>query len=262
MGILRLQRCVAWALTLSSLLLQPLGAAAGLPDLRIMPLGDSITKGNLSPQMNGYRQPLRQSLLSEQMGTNATTDMIGSLQDGSMQDNDHEGHSGKYLADIREYLELSLPAKPNVVCVHAGSNNMDLEVDLDIADSLIESIIDRLFDGSPGVTVLVAPVIWANDTRMQANTDVFNDKLAVIIDRKQGGGEHILSVPIDITLGDLADKKHPNEEGYRKMAVAWYNAIVDAHGRGWIRAPAKVNADDLPGMGLGYRDTAAESNGE
>ncbi|KAK2795777.1 hypothetical protein FQN52_003627 [Onygenales sp. PD_12] len=243
---LHLQRTLAWALALTSTVV-PLVAAADLPPLRIMPLGDSITKGNKSPDMNGYRGPLREKLLADQK----TVDMIGSLRDGSMKDNNHEGHSGKYLADIREYLELSLLAKPNVVLVHAGTNNMDKEVDLDKADSLITSIIDRLFQGSPDAVVLVAPVIWANDPRMQANTDAYNKKLASIIKQKQDKGDHILSVPIDITIADLADKKHPNGAGYGKMATAWYNAIQDAHRRGWIRSPTKVDPDELPGMGLG-----------
>ncbi|KAE8375668.1 SGNH hydrolase-type esterase domain-containing protein [Aspergillus bertholletiae] len=250
MGYFQLRRVVVWALALTSLVV-PHVAAGGLPDLRIMPLGDSITKGNGSPDMNGYRGKLRQKLLADVKGTDSTVDMIGSLRNGKMKDNDHEGHSGKYLADIREYLELSLAAQPNIACVHAGTNNMDKEVDLDKADSLIASIIDRLFQGSPGVTVLVAPVIWANDPRMQANTDAYNRKLAAIIQNRQTQGQHILSVPIDITADDLSDKKHPNKDGYAKMAAAWHDAIRVAHGRGWIKPPVKVDADKLPGMGLG-----------
>lgn len=174
------QRTALWAIAIVILAAPLLVAAEELPSLRIMPLGDSITKGNGSPDGNGYRETLREKLITAQEGTKSSTDMIGSLQNGNMTDNDHEGHSGKCLADIREYLEFSLPAKPNIVLVHAGTNNMDLEEDLDKADILIESIIDRLFEGSPGVTVLVAPVIWANDPRMQANTDIFNWVLLLI----------------------------------------------------------------------------------
>ena len=186
------QRTALWGIAIVFLATPLFVATEELPNLRIMPLGDSITKGNGSPDGNGYREMLREKLITAQEGTNSSTDIIGSLQNGNMTDNDHEGHSGKCLADIREYLELSLPAKPNIVLVHAGTNNMDLEEDLDEADILIESIIDRLFEGSPGITVLVAPVIWANDPRMQANTDIFNEKLGVIIDRKRQDGRHIL----------------------------------------------------------------------
>lgn len=248
---------LSWALALIAMAMAMSLAAAErelpLPDLRIMPLGDSITKGNGSPDTTGYREKLRQQLLTAQQGTNATVDMIGSLTDGDMRDANHEGHSGKFLADIRESIELSLPAKPNVVLIHAGTNNMDKGKDLDKADGIMESIIDRALDGSPGVTVLVAPVIWADNAPMQVNTDAFNKKLGAIIERKQGDGLRVLSVPIDITGADLSDMKHPNERGYRKMATGWYEAILDAHRRGWIQSPARVDANDLPGMGLGYR---------
>lgn len=233
-----------YALAFPSILL---ATASTLPPLRIMPLGDSITRGTGSPDITGYRHKLRSALQNHQPGLEV--DMIGSLQDGEMADNDHEGHSGKYLSDIREYLELSVPAKPNVVCLHAGTNNMDLEVDLDSADQVMEDIINRLLEASQGVTVLVAPVIWANDTRMQANTDAFNEKLDKIIEGMDG--KQVLSVPINITLGDLSDRKHPNERGYGKMADAWFQAVLDAQGRGWIREPESVDKDELSGMGLG-----------
>lgn len=241
----------AFALTYTLVLV-----TASLPPLRIMPLGDSITRGTGSPDITGYRHKLRSSLLNHQPGLDV--DMIGSLQEGEMADNDHEGHSGKLLSDIRKYLELSIQAKPNVVCLHAGTNNMDYEVDLDSAGEVMEDIIDRVLEASEGVTVLVAPVIWANDTRMQANTDSFNKKLAKIIEGMDG--KQVLSVPINITLGYLSDRKHPNERGYGKMADAWFQAVLDAQGRGWIREPESVGKDELPGTGLG-QSKDAETNG-
>uniref|UniRef100_A0A8H7K2I0 SGNH hydrolase-type esterase domain-containing protein n=1 Tax=Bionectria ochroleuca TaxID=29856 RepID=A0A8H7K2I0_BIOOC len=88
-----------------------------------------------------------------------------------MKDNNHEGHSGEYLGDIKNYWQKPMQARPNVVLIHAGTNNMDKEVDLDTAPQLITGIIDGIFDAASDVTILVAPVIWANDARMQRNTD-------------------------------------------------------------------------------------------
>lgn len=223
-----------------------------LPNLRVLPLGDSITKGNGESQNNGYRQRLRDKLVSYADGH---VDMIGSLRTGRMFDNDHQGHSGETLSQILGHIKRSIPAKPNVVLVHAGTNNMDLNVDVDIADTLMESIIDDLFGGSPNAAVLVAPIIWANKPEMQARTDVFNQKLAGIIERRQRAGQRVLSVPIDITEADLADLKHPNDSGYQKMADAWFKAIQEANRRGWVKSPAEVDRDELPGMGLGYGET-------
>lgn len=224
-----------------------LSPATALPNLRIMPLGDSITKGSGSTGIIGYRGPLRQKLLNKGI----TVDMVGSLRDGDMVDNDHEGHSGEYLATINVYWRNSIRALPNLVLVHAGTNNMDKNRDLDIAIDLMTSIVDGLFQNSPDVTVLVAPVIWANNPAMQANTDRFNPQVEDLIDKRQKQGKKILPVHVDITKSDLSDDKHPNNRGYEKMAEAWFQAILEADSRGWLKNPAKVTELEAPGTGLG-----------
>ncbi|KAM5388054.1 hypothetical protein ACJA88_001314 [Fusarium oxysporum] len=228
-------------------LISPLASA--LPSLRILPLGDSITKGNGSKDQKGYRNRLREKLI----GRGTSVDMVGSLKHPptGMADNDHEGHSGKVLAQINTYWKLSIAARPNVVLVHAGTNNMDLEVDLEGSPHMLASIIDGLFQNAPDTTVLVAPVIWANNPRMQKNTDRFNPQVTSIIEERQKAGKHILEVPIDINAGDLSDEKHPNDSGYEKMADAWLKAILEADKRGWLKAPTKIDAAGLPGVGLG-----------
>ncbi|KAI8711283.1 Chitinase [Fusarium sp. LHS14.1] len=56
--------------------------AVALPNLRIIPLGDSITKGSSSSGIVGYRGPLRSKLLSQGKDDGITIDMVGSLRDG------------------------------------------------------------------------------------------------------------------------------------------------------------------------------------
>ena len=227
-------------------------AAESLPNLRILPLGDSITKGSRSSHGNGCRGTLRQHLIARGI----KVDMVGSLRTGgSIRDNDHEGHSGGYLAEMQSYLALSVRTRPNLVLIHAGTNNMDKNVDVDVADALMDSIIDDALAASPSALVLVAPVIWANDPDMQARTDAFNLKLADVVERRQGEGQHVLLAPkADIGPDDLADKKHPNDAGYKKMASAWFDAISEGDGRGWLAPPDKIDREELPCMGLGYRE--------
>ncbi|KAK2772911.1 hypothetical protein FQN52_004812 [Onygenales sp. PD_12] len=244
----------AWAAAVIwLLLLAPFITAQDLPNLRILPLGDSITKGSLSRDGNGYRKRLRDKLTAYGTGSDFGVDMVGSLRDGKMQDKDHEGHSGERLAQINDYRKLAIRARPNVVLVHAGTNDMDKGTDsqLDLAPSIMERIIDGLFEDAPDATVLVAPVIWANDPRMNKRTDAFNAKLETNVRARQKQGKHILTIPIAIGPDDLADRKHPNDAGYEKMAQAWFDGILDAHGRGWLKAPKKVDPEALPGMGLG-----------
>lgn len=228
----------------------PLSRKENLPRLRILPLGDSITKGSGSSDLNGYRKPLRDHVVSY-MSDSDGVDMVGSLRDGNMTDNSHEGHSGEYLAEINTYWQLSIDARPNVVLIHAGTNNMDKEVDLDKAPAIMTDMIVNIGKEAPEATILVAPVIWANDTRMQANTDKFNTQLHDIIEERQQAGQHVIEVPIDIGIDDLSDKKHPNDIGYKKMATAWFGGIKEAYKRGWLVRAIKLSPSDVPGVGLG-----------
>lgn len=234
------------------------GVGASLPALRIQPLGDSVTKGSLSSHNNGYRGYLR-NLLTKRSENGV--DMIGSLRNGGMSDNDHEGHSGHFLAEIAEFYKLSIRARPNVVLIHAGTNNMDKERDLAKSPDLMESIIDGVNKEAPDATILVMPVIWANDTRMQNNTDHFNGALDRIIKAKQDDGVHILNVPTNLTLADMADFKHPNDRGYEKMAEAWLSAILEADDNGWLEEPVAVDASKLQNIGLGTRTGESEGGG-
>lgn len=249
-----LQAVLVWAAALAWT--ASVATAQTLPNMRIMPLGDSITSGSGSSDNNGYRKRLRDKLLAN--GAGVSVDMIGSRRNGSMPDNNHQGHSGEYLRGISTFWQQSIAARPNVVLVHAGTNNMDKEVDLDVAPALMEKLIDGVFGKAPDAVVLVAPIIWANDARMQANTDAFNKKLQVIISDRQGAGKHILSVPITITINDLKDTKHPDDGGYEKMAAAWYSGIVSANNRGWLKSPVSVSAT---GVGLGCTGGKYESLG-
>ncbi|KAH6867466.1 hypothetical protein B0T10DRAFT_572278 [Thelonectria olida] len=143
------------------------------------------------------------------MNDDITVDMIGTLQDGDMPNNNHEGQSGKHVTNINEYWKLSIKARPNVVLLHAGTNNIDENVDLDIALDI---------------------------TR-----------------RKK-----ILPVPIHITVGGLADAKHPNDKGYG-MANAWLKAILEADSRGLLKGPVRVTCKEAPRMGIG---NSADGNSE
>lgn len=247
MAGLNAQAALLWVATL---LLLPLATA--LPHLRIMTLGDSITKGSGSTHLNGYRGYLRDKLVAYASGESSwSIDMIGSLKHGNMADNDHEGHSGEFIREISTYVGRSIAARPNVVLIHAGTNNMDKEIDLDIAPDLYNSMLINIMNKAPEAVILVAPVIWANDERMNRNTDKFNADLRTIIRSKQNDGKRILEVPIEIGLSDLNDSKHPNNQGYNKMATAWYNAILEADERGWLRGPVRKAPSDAPCTGLG-----------
>ncbi|WP_194823765.1 hypothetical protein [Micromonospora sp. S-DT3-3-22] len=79
-------------------------AAAQPPDLRIMPLGDSITYGDGGTQ-GAYRGPLWDELASQE-GTNVS--YVGSVRSGPIADPDNEGHGGYTIADIAGLTDSAL----------------------------------------------------------------------------------------------------------------------------------------------------------
>ncbi|PGH27049.1 hypothetical protein AJ80_01235 [Polytolypa hystricis UAMH7299] len=219
--------------------------------LRIMPLGDSITRGSLSTNTNGYRGPLQARL------SGTTFDFIGTLVDGDMKDRSHQGHSGKFLSDIESYSLLSIRARPNVILLHGGTNDVDLQRDVSTAPERLGSIIDQLLDRCPDAVVFVAKIIGAKDAALQSRIDAFNSGVAKEVESRASSGKHVLLVDMSTILNtaDLADKKHPNDSGYSKMADSWYEAILEADAKGWIGKPVKPEVT----IGVGLNNGAGES---
>lgn len=96
--------------------------------LRILPLGASIVYGSQSPDQNGFRYGLRNQLVYNGNPVN----MVGSVQSGTMADNDCEGWPGYVITQVAEKAELSIPSKPNLVLLHVGTNDCVQSIDIQV----------------------------------------------------------------------------------------------------------------------------------
>jgi hypothetical protein len=98
-----------------------------------------------------------------------------------------------------------------------------------------------MFEQSPGVTVILATVYPnpegnQDECRIHVNmqyqtmTTNFEKQGAkfVLVDMRKGGP----------TVNDLADRRHPNDVGYNKMAKVWFQGIQVAQSKGFISAAA------------------------
>jgi lysophospholipase L1-like esterase len=204
-------------------------------NLRIMPLGDSITAGYRSTTNNGYRQDLV-TALSSQVGT---IDMVGTLNDGPMGDPDHEGHSGYRIDQIASLTNAALNSyKPNVVLLMAGINDLGQGYEVSTAPNRLASLIDQILAAEPDATVLVAKLIVNATASVEAEVVTFNDALPAIVNSRASAGEHVYLVDTSaITTSDLEDGLHPNDTGYQLLANAWDGAIETVIGDGWIKDP-------------------------
>jgi lysophospholipase L1-like esterase len=217
-------------------------AIAGLPasaqsntNLRIMPLGDSITSGYRSTTNNGYRQDLV-TALSSQVGT---VDMVGTLNDGPMADPDHEGHSGYRIDQIASLTNAALSSyKPNVVLLMAGINDLGQGYEVSTAPTRLASLIDQILAAEPDATVLVAQLIVNATASVEAEVVTFNDALPAIVNSRASAGKHVYLVNTSsIPVSDLEDGLHPNDTGYQLLANAWDSAIQIVIGDGWVKDP-------------------------
>ncbi|CAA9210724.1 MAG: CE3 / CBM13 / GH5_35 [uncultured Cytophagales bacterium] len=200
--------------------------------VRIMPLGNSITQAYAG--RNSYRRPLWHRLT----GAGYSVDFVGSQKSNHNGlpakpdfDLDHEGHWGwradQLLASMSTWASTY---RPNVVLMHAGSNDMFQGQDVTATINELSLLIDRIRAANPYVKILLArlipPTEWNGRlTRIKA----LNSAIPGLVSRKHTTQSPVILV--DQTVGfnaytDTYDGVHPNEAGERKMADRWYEALV------------------------------------
>ena len=223
--------------------------------VRIMALGDSITKGTFSgaiPDTDGYYVAYRKALWDELITNGFDVDLVGSLNSGSevfgsIGPADHEGHPGwtdDQLLSGRtdqpaagKLLDWLLDHQPDLILLHIGTNGLQSNSDD------VEAILDEIDYYSEDVWVILARIInrscstskppcsessitttfnYNIHVMAQSRIDNYGDKI-IIVDMEKGAG-------IDYELypaGDMFDNLHPFETGYSKMAVLWFAALDD-----------------------------------
>ncbi|MFB7508917.1 GDSL-type esterase/lipase family protein, partial [Streptomyces broussonetiae] len=221
-------------------------SAATPADVRLMPLGDSITWGVGSPSGNSYRGSLWNQLAAE----GHALDFVGSGRNGTMSDPDNEGHSGWRIDQITGIADSVLARyRPNVVTLEIGTNDLNGNYQVPTAPDRLRALIDRITGDVPAVAVLVGTVIVSTSGTEEANRPAFNAKLPEIVTAEQAAGKHVRLVDMSgLTTADLADSLHPNDNGYRKMADAFNAGVQAADAADWIKPPVSVGGQVRSGI--------------
>ena len=202
-------------------------------DLRIMPLGGSITAGSGSTDGLGWRKTLRDTLIK----TN-TLDYVGSQGTPPLL---HEGHPGWIISDISNAASLSLSSRPNVVLIHAGTNDILDNDDIPNAPARVGALIDHVYKVCADALIIVSQILPCGRPGVFDQFVDFNAGVASILNQKQVEGLKVMKAWMPITLDDLGpDHIHPTDAGYVKMAGAWVKALQRAADKGWIGKPVNV----------------------
>ncbi len=223
--------------------------------LRIMPLGDSITEGQIDRDtptflQEGYRIGLWNRLIEFGL----PFDFVGTQSSGTdnLPDKDHEGHSGFSTnqltfgktndpdSGIDNWIP---PTNPNMILLMIGTNNSgntpeDMLADL---DELINQIINQNnFTGELLVST-IPPLDPAGRFEERIPTvEAYNAGIPTLVNSYIQQGNNVsfvdmVNVANGLTIEDINEPPndpgiHPTPEGYEKIADFWFNAILNQAG--------------------------------
>ena len=218
---------------------------------RIMPVGDSITRGTGSGWGEGFRLPLVQRMIVGRY----TSDFVGAANHGPpwLYDRNHDGFGGYGIDDITNRIAADLNThRPDYVLLMIGSNDIQWEWHLDTAPDRLSALIDLITQTRPTANVLVASITPLTDPVMDANARLYNAAIPGIVQAKADAGKRVSFVdmyPV-LTVNDLVDNVHPNDAGYAKLAAAWADAVARVR-----PAPPAASARNCPCSIWGAGDT-------
>ncbi|CZT02070.1 uncharacterized protein RAG0_09396 [Rhynchosporium agropyri] len=211
--------------------------------LRILTVGASIAHGYPSVSGNGFRNALRNKLVWNGNPVN----MVGTVQTGSMVDNDVEAWGGFIIDQVAAKAENSIKFQPNIVLLHVGDNDMKLNFDVANAHNRLGTLVDRLFATIPGVTIIASTLLPSS--ALAGREKIYNANLPGMVKSRQAAGKKILLVDMASSFFSLADITsdgiHPTDAGFDKMAAVWYQGISAASSAKWLVAPTKTSFSDV-----------------
>lgn len=213
-------------------------APAAAANLRIMPVGASVTFGVGSTTGNSYRKDLRDALV--QAGHTVT--MVGQQRHGNFDNNEVEATPGFVISQIATSVKKATPQlRPNLVLLDAGTNNCNRGGTVPAAGADVSAMINDIYSLSPGATVVLATILANKIAAQDACRVDINKQYEAVAANLTAAGARLVLVdmrgPDGPTTADLHDTRHPNDVGYQKMAVVWNKGIQQVISKGFLTEP-------------------------
>ncbi|HLW46732.1 MAG TPA: SGNH/GDSL hydrolase family protein [bacterium] len=200
----------------------PAPPAAGRP-ITIMPLGDSITVGWPDTGYGGYRRRLAALLTRDGYAVR----FVGSQRSGIdlASGPANEGHLGWTIPQItagidsHRWLETY---RPDIILLYIGTNDLNGSGAAS-APANLSALLGDIHARMPDARVIVARII---PFRSGADKDYAGYVSAIpAIVARYGPHFSVVDMRAILTSADYADRLHPNNGGYDKIAPAWDTAI-------------------------------------
>jgi lysophospholipase L1-like esterase len=143
-----------------------------------------------------------------------TVDFVGTQKSGTMADKDNQGFPGYTISQIRGVAASGLALRPNVVLLHAGTNDLNRgnpasEPDAD-APRRLGLVLDDVLKAVPNAVVIVAKIIQSKQAGLNAGIKTFNNALPAIVAARVKNGSKVSIVDMSVvTASELSDNLHP-----------------------------------------------------
>lgn len=214
--------------------------------VRLLPLGDSITHGGQGHASYRYRlwEMLRQAgrhftFVGTQQSTFGGDPPVLAWYPQYLTgfDRDHEGHWGWRTDQITAVApSVAQSTQPDVVLVHLGTNDIGQQGAAGVvnADANLRTLIGQLRAERPGVTILLAQVIpigpGTSYSANAAQVAPLNAAIAAIAADSTRPASPVLLIDqhTGFELGTMmqSDGLHPDTLGEARMASVWRDALL------------------------------------
>lgn len=232
--------------------------------LKVLPLGNSVTRGSMclngdiydctdgikDSEAIGYRDKLY--TLMSNSGYNL--DFVGGNKYGYsiMGDPDNAGFSGIQDQQLADVIESGSTGDPwgqvtpgpylnyhpaDIVLLHIGTNDVIADDYNNVNDvsRLLDAIDDYETANGKPVLVFLAKIISPQNYSCNAHygTSQYNNRLYSMAQSRISRGDKLVWVDMHCGAGlnyytDMTDQAHPNQIGYEKMADKWFS-VIDAY---------------------------------
>ncbi|CAH0054256.1 unnamed protein product [Clonostachys solani] len=251
------------------------GRDASIP-LRILPLGASIMFGVGSSSKDGvvgnglWTQTFEDALRQDGYEVN----MVGSLSDGWMKDNNHEANPGDLVNAILSRVPNSVGYKVTQHCDYKRRHHDgNFNVDISTIGTRMGNILNALWT-APDMSetcLMLSTLLPTENPTGKGNRDAINKqyrelvsthnktKCIYLADMDHTDGRVWFNFETDYMDGEQYST-HPNDKGHRMMASVFYQAITKALGDGKVQKPADIGEGGQTGCDK-VADTGIDAGG-
>jgi lysophospholipase L1-like esterase len=222
-----------------------------IPDgtkIRLLGIGDSITVGYPNAGDScGYRAQLLRDLSRFNIVLAGTESWYGDKST-----NYFAAWSGQTIQYIIDHVDDSLKQRPNLVLIHAGTNDMasDSRIsrqgnDPRAAVGRLGVLVDKVIAACPDAVILVARIIHTRDPEQDERTKEYQSLIYEAMASRRAAGAKLMVVDFTsflINSDVMGDSWHPNPEGYKIFGDYWARYINEIPAD-WITEPIGPDPD-------------------